>query len=104
MRNLKTIYVYRYDEAKNSWSMRKIDKVFTAGTPDGYALSDTLNKKASVTLRIMSGKSEDILVGDTVCFKESLSGKPEKPYVVCVSKTENMNASKGVRHTKILCS
>ncbi len=103
MKNLKTVYVYRYDETKNAWTMRKIDKVFITGTPDAYVLSDTQNKKANVTLRIFL-ENVDIFPEDVICFRECISEKPEKPYVVCVSKTENTNGSKGVRHTKILCS
>jgi len=102
MRNLKTVEVYRYDEKKNVWSKNSISGVFVSGTGENYELSDTLSKRASLSLRVFGNLSCDVAVGDVISLEKN-DGElpPQKSYTV-VSVTKNEHGYK-TSHTKILC-
>lgn len=102
MKNLKTVYAYRYNEKENLWEKSKIEKVFVSGTQSAYTLGDTQNKNARVTLRVMSEENINISPEDVISFCDG--EKPSEPFLVVVSVTKNENGSKNIRHTKILCS
>ncbi len=102
MKNLKTVYAYRYNEKEGSYTKTKIENVFVSGTNDAFSLSDTQDKNARLILRVMTEGDIDVSPEDVISFKDG--EKPEKPYSVVVSVTKNENGSKAVRHTKILCS
>ena len=103
MKGLKTIYVYRYDEKENLWCEKEFKDVFVSGTKDSYNLSDTLNRDAHVTLRVMMNGNVDILPQDVISFSKSAGGTPPEDRLVVVEVRKNVWGSRRVRHTKIIC-
>lgn len=100
MTDLKTIYVYRYNQKDGTWSERTIGNVFVSGVKNGYRLDDTMNKNSSTTIRIMSDKKADIMPEDVVMFEKANGNIPENCAVV-VSVKENF-AAKTIGHTKVI--
>ena len=104
MMKLRSVYVYRYDGMEHTWSCKRLDRCLVSGTVNAYTLSDTQNRNASLTLRVMTRKDADVSPEDVIAFSESAGTKPpEKGCAVVVSVTDNRRGSSRVCHTKILC-
>ncbi len=104
MKYLKTVALYRYDEQKNVWSKKEIKNVLVSGTDKSYNLSDTLNRDAHITLRVMGDDNADILPQDIVSFDViNETTPPDENFAVVVAVCKNSLGSKRIRHTKVLC-
>lgn len=103
MKGLKTVYLYRYNEKENSWCEKELNNVFVSGSKDSYNLSDTLNRDARVTLRVMSDGNVDVLPQDVISFSKSEDGTPPEDRLVVIEVRKNFWGSRRVRHTKIIC-
>ncbi len=103
MKYLKTIYLYRYDEKENTWQKRELEKALVSGSSESYNLSDTLNRDAHVTLRIMGDDAQDVMPQDIISLENTEEIPPKENFLVVVSVCKNSLGSKRVRHTKILC-
>lgn len=103
MRFIKTVYLKRYDEKTNIWSYKELKNVLVSGSEESYNLSDTLNRDAQITLRVMGEGCEDILPQDIISFDEINESTPqsEKTYTV-TAVCKNLLGSKRIRHTKVL--
>ncbi len=103
MKDLKTVYRYRYDTKNGVWEKKQIENVMVSGTLDAYTLGSTQNRDAHLTLRVMSLKWPDVLPEDVIAFFDEDGEKPPKKHAVVVSVTQNLRGTKHLRHTKILC-
>ena len=104
MKYLKTVYVHRYSESDDAWHKKELSGVLVSGTQNSYSLSDTLNRDAHITLRVMGNADADVIPQDVISFKESDgAAPPDNDIAVVVSITKNSCGSKRVRHTKIIC-
>lgn len=103
MKNFMTVYAYRYDEKENLWCEKELENVLVSGSKDSYNLSDTLNRDAHVTLRIMGNESVDVLPQDVISFSKSEDGTLPEDRLVVVAVRKNYWGSRRVRHTKIIC-
>lgn len=103
MRFLKTVYLKRYDEKTNIWSYKELKNVLVSGNDENYNLSDSLNRDAQITLRVMGDGREDILPQDIISFDEINESSPQskKTYTV-TAVSKNVLGSKRMRHTKVL--
>jgi len=104
MKYLKTVALYRYDEQKNVWSFKELKNVLVSGTGESYNLSDTLNRDAHITLRVMGDDNADILPQDIISLvKTNEITPPDRNTAVVVAVFKNSLGSKRIRHTKVLC-
>ena len=103
MKNLLTIYAYRYDEKENLWREKELKNVFVSWTKDSYNLSDTLNRDARITLRVMQDGDVDILPQDVISFTRGNQSSPPENSLVVIEVRKNFWGSRRVRHTKIIC-
>lgn len=103
MRTFHTVYRYRYDENTGAWQKIELKNVLVSGTLNSYALSDTQNRDANLTLRVVSGDVIDVLPEDVIAFIGKPGDTPPQGSAVVVSVTDNRRGGKYVRHTKILC-
>lgn len=102
MKNLKTVTVYRYDERRDVWNKWELKNVFYTDSADDYTLSDTLNKNANLTLRVMDDTVCDVAPSDVIFLGTHQGETPPDDVSVVVSVVRNGHGV-NTRHTKILC-
>ncbi len=102
MKNLKTVTVFRYDEKTNAWSKHFVPDVFIAGSSNTYTLTDTLNKDAHLTLRVLGDIVCDVVPSDVIFLGTHQGETPPEDSVVVVSVVRNEQGKK-TAHTKISC-
>ena len=104
MKHLNKVYCHKYDEKAQVWRKYEIADVLVFGTYMNYNLSDTLNRDATVTLRIMGDCSVQVEPQDIISFEATQdTAPPNNNTVLVVSVKKNQWGSRRVRHTKIIC-
>lgn len=102
MRTYQPVYRFRYVKDLGVWEKVILFPALVSGTLEQYTLSDSLDRTANVTVRIISGEKQDVAAGDVLTFSDCHAPN-EQESVTVVAVKDNRFGTKHVCHTKLLC-
>ena len=102
MRTYQPVYRFRYVKDLGVWEKVILFPALVSGTVEQYALSDSLDRDAHVTVRIISEEKQDVVAGDVLTFSDC-HAPHEQESVAVVAVKDNRFGTKHLCHTKLVC-